>query len=67
MIYAIKKPNESNEKLMGRFKKVVQRSQVMLLKRKRFFADKPTKTQVRAAAVIREMYRKKRERAKFYS
>lgn len=67
MIYAIKKSNESNERLMSRFKKVVQRSRVMEIKRNRYFADKPTKTQVRAAAVIRETHRKRRERAKFYS
>ncbi len=67
MIYAIKKPNESNERLMSRFKKVIQRSRVMEVKRNRYFADKLTKTQVRTAAVIREMHRKKRERAKFYS
>lgn len=67
MIYAIKKSNESNERLMSRFKKVVQRSRVMELKRKRYFSDKPTKSKVRAAAIKREFYRKKRERAKFYS
>ena len=67
MIYAVKKANESNERLMSRFKKLVQRGRMMELKRNRYFADKPTKTKVRAAAIKREMYRKKRERAKFYS
>ncbi len=67
MIYAIKKQNESNERLMSRFKKVVQRSRVLELKRKRYFQPKKTKKLVREAAVKREFYRAKREKAKFYS
>lgn len=67
MIYAVKKQNESNERLMSRFKKVVQRSRIMETKRKRYYADKPTKKQVREAAVKRSHYRGKREKAKFYS
>lgn len=67
MIYAVKKQNESNERLMSRFKKVVQRSRIMEGKRKRYFKMKPTKKQVREAAVKRSYYRAKRERAKFYS
>jgi len=67
MIYAIKKQNESNERLMSRFKKVVQRSRVMELKRNRHFKKDATKGQARQSAIKREFYRKKRERAKFYS
>lgn len=67
MIYAIKKSNESNERLLSRFKKVVQRSRVMDLKRQRYYEDKPTKTKVRAKAIKRETYRKQREKTKFYS
>ena len=67
MIYAIKKQNESNERLMSRFKKVVQRSRIMETKKSRYHKSKPTKKFVRAAAVKRADYRKKRERAKFYS
>lgn len=67
MIYAVKKQNESNERLMSRFKKIIQRSRIMELKRNRYFKKKLTKTQIREAAVKRSFYRKKRERAKFYS
>jgi len=67
MIYAIKKQSESNERLMSRFKKVVQRSRIMETKRNRYHKNKPTKQAVRASAVKRSEYRKKRERAKFYS
>lgn len=67
MIYAIKKQNESNERLLSRFKKLVQRSRVMEQKRNRYFKTKPTKKFVREAAVKREYYRTKRERAKYYS
>ena len=67
MIYAIKKQNESNERLMSRFKKIVQRSRVMDVKRNRYFKKKATKTKVRDAAVKRSFYRTKREKAKFYS
>ena len=67
MLYAIKKQNESNERLMSRFKKVVQRSRIMEGKRKRYFKSKPTKKIQREAAVMRSFYRAKREKAKFYS
>ena len=67
MIYAIKKQSESNERLMSRFKKVVQRSRVMEQKRNRYHKAKPTKKYIREAAVKRAEYRKKREKAKFYS
>lgn len=67
MIYAIKKQSESNERLMSRFKKVVQRSRIMETKRNRYHKGKPTKKYIREAAVKRAEHRKKRERAKFYS
>ncbi|MDH5597256.1 MAG: hypothetical protein OEY44_04070 [Candidatus Peregrinibacteria bacterium] len=67
MIYAIKKASESNERLMSRFKKVVQRSRVMEQKKNRYHKNKPTKKQVRESAVKRSFYRTKREKAKFYS
>lgn len=67
MIYAIKKQNESNERLMSRFKKVVQRSRIMDTKRNRYFKGKPSKKFVREAAIKRVEHRKNRERAKYYS
>lgn len=67
MIYAIKKQSESNERLMSRFKKIVQRSRIMDGKKHRYHEQKPTKKYIREAAVKRAEYRRKRERAKFYS
>ena len=67
MIYAIKKQSESNERLMSRFKKVVQRSRIKEVRRNRFHKSKPTKRIVREAAVMRAKNRAKRERAKYYS
>jgi len=67
MIYAIKKQSESNERLMSRFKKIVQRSRIMDTKKTRYYADKPTKKFIREAAIKKAEYRKKRERSKFYS
>ena len=67
MIYAIKKQNESNERLMSRFKKVVQRSRVMDTKKNRYHKADPTKKFTRAAAIKRAEHRKTRERARYYS
>lgn len=67
MIYAIKKQNESNERLMSRFKKVVQRSRIMETKKTRYHKQDPTKKFVREAAIKRAHHRSKREKAKFYS
>ncbi|MFH1012424.1 MAG: 30S ribosomal protein S21 [Candidatus Peregrinibacteria bacterium] len=61
MIYAVKKQNESNERLISRFKKTVQRSRILMeAKQKRYHARKTQKKRVRQAAVMREQYRKKR-------
>ena len=67
MIYAIKKPNESNERLISRFKKVVQRSRVLEIKKNRYHAQKPTKQFIREAAVKRSFYRGKRNKEQYYS
>lgn len=67
MIYAIKKQSESNERLMSRFKKVVQRSRIMDTKRNRYHKAKPTKLYMRIAATKRAAHRAAREKAKFYS
>lgn len=61
MIYAIKKQNESNERLISRFKKLVQRSRIMNdVKGSRYHKRSPKKGYIRKAAVMRAHYRKKR-------
>jgi len=68
MLYAIKKANESNERLISRFKKTVQRSRVLLdAKQHRYFEQKPRKRYIRKSAVKRDYYRKKRAKEQFYS
>ena len=68
MIYTIRKQNESNERLMSRFKKLIQRSRVIIgTKRGRYHKSKPTKKYQRESAVMRSFHRKVREKKQFYS
>jgi len=68
MIYAIKKQNESNDRLINRFKKIVQRSRIVLeTKKGKFHERKPRKRFIRLAAVIRSEHRSKRAKEQFYS
>ena len=68
MIYATKKQGESNERLINRFKQVVQRSRIILkAKQERFNTKEPNKKFVRAAAVIRAKHRTEKAKQRFYS
>ena len=68
MIYATKKQGESNERLMNRFKQVVQRSRILLKsKKERFHTAKPTKKFIRASAIVRSKHRVQKARRQFYS
>jgi len=68
MIYATKKQGESNERLINRFKQVVQRSRLILkAKQERFHKQKPTKQFIRAAAVVRSKHRSRKAKQQFYS
>lgn len=67
-VYAIKKKGESNERLMNRFKQMVQRSRIVLkTKNDMYHHSEPTKKYIRNAAVKRAEYRAKRAKEKFYS
>lgn len=58
---------ESNERLIARFNKKVQSSRRLLeLRAKRYHSRKPNKKRVRTAAIMRDFYRAKREKSKFY-
>ncbi len=62
MIYAVKKTGESNERLISRFKKTVQRSRILMeAKKHQYHSRKPGVKRTRQAAVMRTFYRKKRE------
>lgn len=55
MIYAIKNENESNEKLVLRYKKLFFQSRITnKLRKERYAVGKPTKKKRREAAIIRE-------------
>ena len=68
MLYATKKANESNERLISRFKKVVQRSRVLIdAKKNRYHKQEPRKCYIRQAAVKRDHHRARRTKEQFYS
>ncbi len=68
MIYAIKKSNESNERLINRFKKIMQRSRVVVnAKGSRFHSRPESKAFLRQAAIMRATHRKRRELEHFSS
>jgi len=66
-VVVVKKPKESDERLMARFNKAIQRSKkVQLIRETRYHSKKPRKIYIRAAAIKREGYRAAREKQKFY-
>ena len=68
MLYAVKKPNESNERLISRFKKLVQRSRVIMTTKKgQYHTHAPSKARVRKAAIMRSHYRKLKEKNQYRS
>ena len=67
-IYAVRKGNESNDRLMNRFKKQVQSARFMKLLRERSrFKKHPSRRLARLRAIKREEYRAKNKKQKFYS
>ena len=67
-VEVVKRDKESNERLITRFNKKVQASRKILkVREQRYHKGKPTKRYVRAGAVMRENYRAKRERNRFYA
>lgn len=68
MIYSVRRRNENNEKLMRRFKKAVQQQGIVPKGRKnRYFKRDKTKVRVRAEAIKRDFYRKKKMERILYS
>lgn len=62
-----KDDKESNERAVTRFNKKVQSSRKLLeVRAKRYNKKAPTKRYLRAAAVMREFHRSKKEKSKFY-
>ncbi len=62
-----KNDKESNERAITRFNKKVQSSRKLLeVRAGRYYQKPPTKRYTREAAVMRDYYRSKRERNRFY-
>ena len=67
MIYAVRKENESVDKLINRFKKQVQGTRLLLQVRKgRYHQKKLNKKKIREAAVVREMHRDEKAKRMYY-
>lgn len=67
-IYAVKKGNESNDRLMNRFKKQVQEARIAkTLREKMRYRKHPTKRLIRIKALKREEFRQENKKQKFYS
>ena len=66
-VVVVKKPKESDERLIARFNKAVQKTKkVPRIRDAKFRKKKPTKRLVRQGAIKRDEYRAKREKSKFY-
>lgn len=67
-IYAVKRPEESNDRLQQRFKQQVQHSNlIQFLRKRKHHARKPNKRLLRKRALKREEYRASNQKKKFYS
>lgn len=67
-IYAIKKGEETNDRLQQRFKKQVQKTGLMKLMRERnVFKKKLTRRKRRLRALKREEFREDNRKKQFYS
>jgi ribosomal protein S21 len=66
-VKVIRNPKESPDRLIARFNKKMQSSRIIVrLKVRRYFRKPLKKRQIRSAAIMRDMYRGKREKMKFY-
>jgi ribosomal protein S21 len=67
-VHAHKKGDESNDRLLQRWKKQVQETGILKTLRERsVFCKKPTRRLVRRRALKREEYRGKNRKKQFYS
>lgn len=67
-VACIRREGESNEKVIGRWKKKTQKANVVKDARKaRYFDRNESSTKEKEAAIVRESYRAKRKKNRFYS
>ncbi len=66
-VHVTKSKKESDERLIARFNKAVQKSKkIQKIREERYHKKDSKKRYVREAAIKREGYRAKREKQKFY-
>lgn len=66
-VHVTKNPKESVERLISRFNKKMQGSRMLMEVKKRRYRKKPlTKRLTRQSAIMREHYRAKRNKMKYY-
>lgn len=66
-VKVFKKQKESDDRLIARFNKAVQKTKkVPRIRDAKFNKKKPTRRLVRQSAIKRDEYREKREKNKFY-
>jgi ribosomal protein S21 len=66
-IHVYRDPKESFERMLSRFKKLLQRShKIQEAKEKMRFKKAPTKRYIRQAAIMREYYRGEKAKKMFY-
>lgn len=66
-VHVVRDPRESFERMLSRFKKLLQRSHKLVLYREKSnHRKKKTKKRIRAEAIKREEYRAKRRKERFY-
>ncbi|MBT6143454.1 hypothetical protein HOH51_02990 [bacterium] len=67
LIHVARDPKESFERMLSRFKKLLQRShKIQIAKEQSRFRKKPTKRYTRQAAIMREYYRAEKKKRQFY-
>lgn len=67
LVHVTRDPRESFERMLSRFKKLLQRSHKLnTYREKMHFVKDKTKQRIRTEAIKREEYRSKRRKEKFY-
>jgi ribosomal protein S21 len=67
-VAVVRRDGESNEKVIGRWKKKTQKANIVKSTRKaRYFDRNDSLTKQKEGAIVRERYRAKRKKNRFYS
>ena len=67
-IYAVRRPEESNDRVQQRFKQQVQKAGlVKLMRERKIHRRKPSRKLQRLRALMREDFRSQNRKKKFYS